>query len=169
MPRQKSSRHRAAGEVFLLTSPLIGPPLPTILFPSNDLAICRGGKRRQQEPQGWHQWLEGTEYTKDYAPCLRVQELKVRGLECRRNDTSPLLKRMQCEVLAILAEEHDCDSYLHKIEAARMVLTGYEERLSDRDVDIRDLIVSKRITREPRDYQKPVSPRLRLSNFSATA
>jgi hypothetical protein len=28
MPRQKSSRHRAAGEVFLLTSPLIGPPLP---------------------------------------------------------------------------------------------------------------------------------------------
>ncbi len=72
-------------------------------------------------------------------------------------------------MLAILAEEHDCDSYLHKIEAARMVLTGYEERLSDRDVDIRDLIVNKRITPEPRDHQKPVSARLRLSNFSATA
>jgi len=34
-------------------------------------------------------------------------ELKVRGLECRRHDTAPLLKRMQHEVLAILAEAHD--------------------------------------------------------------
>jgi len=25
----------------------IPPPLPTILFPNNNLAICRGGKRRQ--------------------------------------------------------------------------------------------------------------------------
>ncbi len=35
-----------------------------------------------------------------------------------------------------------------------MVLAGYEERLSSGDVEIRELIVSKRITREPRDYQK---------------
>jgi DNA polymerase-2 len=81
-------------------------------------------------------------------------ELKVRGLECRRHDTPPLLKRMQHEVLAILAEAHDFDSYAHKIEAARMVLADYQERLSSGNVDIRELIVSKRITREPRDYQK---------------
>jgi len=81
-------------------------------------------------------------------------ELKVRGLECRRRDTAPLLKRMQHEVLAILAEAHDFESYIHKIEAARMVLADYQERLSSGDVDIRELIVSKRITKEPRDYQK---------------
>ena len=81
-------------------------------------------------------------------------ELKVRGLECRRHDTAPLLKRMQHEVLAILAKAHDFDSYVHKIEAARMVLADYQERLSSGDVDIRDLIVSKRITKEPRDYRK---------------
>ncbi len=81
-------------------------------------------------------------------------ELKVRGLECRRHDTAPLLKRMQHEVLAILAEAHDFDSYVHKIETARMVLADYQERLASGDVDIRDLIVSKRITKEPRDYQK---------------
>ena len=44
-------------------------------------------------------------------------ELKVRGLEFRRHDTPPLLKRMQQEVLAILAEAHDFESYLHKIES----------------------------------------------------
>ena len=81
-------------------------------------------------------------------------ELKVRGLECRRHDTPPLLKRMQHEVLAILAEADDFDSYVHKIESARIVLAEYQERLSTGDVDIRELIVSKRITKEPRDYQK---------------
>jgi len=81
-------------------------------------------------------------------------ELKVRGLECRRHDTPPLLGRMQHEVLAILAEAHDHDSYLEKLEIARGVFANYEDRLANGEVDIRDLVVSKRITREPRDYQK---------------
>jgi DNA polymerase elongation subunit (family B) len=81
-------------------------------------------------------------------------ELKVRGLECRRHDTPPLLARMQHEVLAILAEAHDYESYLQKLEVARMIWANYEERLASGDVDIKDLVVSKRITKEPRDYQK---------------
>src|SRR5206468_3910517 len=58
-------------------------------------------------------------------------ELKVRGLECRRHDTPPLLGRMQREVLSILAEAQDYDSYLQKLEVARTVLAGYEERLAN--------------------------------------
>src|SRR5260370_14163050 len=81
-------------------------------------------------------------------------ELKVRGLECRRHDTPPLRARMQHEVLAILAEAHDYESYLQKLEVARMIWANYEERLASGDVDIKDLVVSKRITKEPRDYQK---------------
>jgi len=81
-------------------------------------------------------------------------EVKIRGLECRRHDTPPLLNRMQHEVLSILAEAHDLDSYLQRLEVARMVLAGYEERLASGNVEIKDLVVSKRITREPRDYQK---------------
>jgi len=81
-------------------------------------------------------------------------ELKVRGLECRRHDTPPLLGRMQHEVLGILAEAHDYDSYLQKLQVAREVFANYEDRLANGEVDIRELVVSKRITREPRDYQK---------------
>jgi DNA polymerase II len=81
-------------------------------------------------------------------------ELKVRGLECRRHDMPPLLARMQHEVLAILAEAHDYDSYVQKLETARGVFANYEDRLANGEVDIRELVVSKRITREPRDYQK---------------
>jgi DNA polymerase-2 len=81
-------------------------------------------------------------------------QLKIRGLECRRHDTPPLLNRMQHEVLSILAEAHDYESYVQKLESARMVLAGYEERLASGKIEIKDLVVSKRITKKPRDYQK---------------
>lgn len=49
---------------------------------------------------------------------------------------------MQHEVLSILAEAHDYDSYVHKLESARIVLAGYEERLASGKVEIKDLVVS---------------------------
>ena len=82
------------------------------------------------------------------------REVKIRGLECRRHDTPPLLNRMQHEVLSILAEAQNYESYVQKLDSARMVLASYEERLASGKVEIKDLVVSKRITREPRDYQK---------------
>src|SRR5437016_8379034 len=45
-------------------------------------------------------------------------------------------------------------AYLQKLEIARGVLANYEDLLANGGVDIRELVVSKRITREPRDYQK---------------
>jgi DNA polymerase-2 len=80
--------------------------------------------------------------------------VKIRGLECRRHDTPPLLNQMQHEVISILADAVDRGSYLHKLEFARTVLARYEERLASGDVAIKDLVVSKRITKEPRDYRK---------------
>jgi len=81
-------------------------------------------------------------------------ELKVRGLECRRHDTPPLLVQMQYDVLKVLAEAHDYDSYIQKFEEARRIFSLYEEQLVDGGVAIENLIVSKRITKEPREYQK---------------
>jgi DNA polymerase elongation subunit (family B) len=81
-------------------------------------------------------------------------ELKVRGLESRRHDTAPLVSRMQGEVLAILAEAHDFVSYRQKLEDARRVLQCYLTQLEDGSVPIEELVITKRITRAPRDYQK---------------
>jgi len=61
---------------------------------------------------------------------------------------------MQREVISILADAVDRESYLHKLEFARTVLARYLERLASGDVAIKDLVVSKRITKEPRDYRK---------------
>lgn len=81
-------------------------------------------------------------------------ELKIRGLECRRHDTPPLIARMQQEILAILAEAHDYDSYRQKLDICRIIFSCYQERLTSGDVAIEELVVSKRMTREPRDYSK---------------
>lgn len=81
-------------------------------------------------------------------------ELKVRGLECRRHDTPPFVARMQKEVLEILASAHDYEAYRAKLEEAQEILQRYQEKLESGAVMIEDLIVSKRLTREPRDYQK---------------
>jgi DNA polymerase II len=81
-------------------------------------------------------------------------ELKVRGIECRRHDTPPLVSKMQREVLTILSEAHDYDSYIKKLVDARAVCRRFEDSLADGSVAIEDLIVSKRITLSPRDYQK---------------
>jgi DNA polymerase-2 len=81
-------------------------------------------------------------------------ELKVRGLESRRHDTPPLVVRMQKEVLAILSEAHDEESYRRKLEEARAVLARYIESVQQGSVAIEDLVISKRISRAPRDYRK---------------
>jgi DNA polymerase II len=81
-------------------------------------------------------------------------ELKVRGLECRRHDTPPLIVRMQKEVLSLLAAAHDYDSYCARLADACALLRRYEDRLWNGEIAVEDLIISKRLTREPREYKK---------------
>jgi DNA polymerase elongation subunit (family B) len=81
-------------------------------------------------------------------------ELKVRGLECRKHDTPPLAVRMQKEMLAVLSEAWDWEGYCRKLEEARAILDGYLERLENGNVRPEELVISKRLTRVPCDYQK---------------
>jgi DNA polymerase elongation subunit (family B) len=80
--------------------------------------------------------------------------LKVRGLECRRHDTAPIVTQMQSEVLSILSTAQDFESYGIKLAVAKEVFAHYVERVKDGRVAIEDLVISKRLTRSPREYQK---------------
>src|SRR5258708_7166629 len=60
-----------------------------------------------------------------FFPVGEDAQCKIRGLECRRHDTPPLLNRMQHDVLSILAEAQNYESYVQKLESARMVLASY--------------------------------------------
>ncbi len=81
-------------------------------------------------------------------------ELKVRGLECRRHDTPPLVSRMQLEVLTILAEARDFTTYCAKLCEAREVYAKYVARLVDGSVAPEELVIRKRLTKAPASYQK---------------
>jgi DNA polymerase-2 len=81
-------------------------------------------------------------------------ELKVRGLECRRHDTPPFVTRMQREVLAILAEARDFSTYCDKLREAREVYERYQERLRGGSVAAEELVIRKRLTKAPGNYQK---------------
>ncbi len=81
-------------------------------------------------------------------------ELKVRGLECRKHDTPPLVARMQQEALAILAEARDFRTYGQKLEEAREVLERYLDRVKQGNVSVDELVISRRLTRPPGEYQK---------------
>jgi len=81
-------------------------------------------------------------------------ELKVRGLECRRHDTPPLVARMQQEALAILAEAHDFTSYGRKLEEAREILERYLDRVEAGQVSVEEIAISRRLTRAPHDYRQ---------------
>ena len=80
--------------------------------------------------------------------------LKVRGLESRRHDTPPVVARMQREVLTILAEAHDYESYCQKLQEAAEVYSRYRESVANGTVAIEDLVISKRLTRPPEAYRK---------------
>ena len=81
-------------------------------------------------------------------------EVKVRGLECRKHDTPPLVARMQREALEVLAEAHDFQSYGHKLEEAREVLARYLAQLETGNVNLEELVINRRLTRSPGDYRQ---------------
>jgi len=81
-------------------------------------------------------------------------EIKIRGLECRRHDTAPIVARMQREALAIVAEAHDYESYCQKLEEAREVLNRYLERVENGTAPIEELVVRRRMTRPPAAYKQ---------------
>jgi len=81
-------------------------------------------------------------------------ELKIRGLECRRHDTPPLVVRMQMEALDILAGARDFESYCRKLAEAREVLERYLACVQGGGLRIEDFVISRRLTRAPGDYKQ---------------
>jgi DNA polymerase elongation subunit (family B) len=81
-------------------------------------------------------------------------EPKIRGLECRRHDTPPIVARMQREAIAILAEARDFESYCRKLEEAREVLERYLARVENGSVNVEELVISRRLTRSPDAYRQ---------------
>jgi DNA polymerase elongation subunit (family B) len=83
-------------------------------------------------------------------------KIKVRGIEAVRRDTAPFIRRAQMDMIGVLAKGRNSEAFMKRIGGAVEVLRGYVERLRERDVDVRDLVISKRLSMHPDRYAHDV-------------
>ena len=89
-----------------------------------------------------------------YAGVFRSGKIKVRGLACRRSDTPPFVKRVQEEILARLAQAKCRQEYLAVLPEAAALLDDALRALRDGEVRLPELVITKRLSKRPEDYQK---------------
>ncbi len=80
--------------------------------------------------------------------------LKLRGIEARRSDSSELVKDMQSEMLALLAQAADAKEFRETIPAALEVLSEYVEAVRSQTVPLHKLLLRRRISKGIDDYEQ---------------
>ncbi|TXT57557.1 MAG: hypothetical protein BAJATHORv1_10259 [Candidatus Thorarchaeota archaeon] len=79
--------------------------------------------------------------------------IKTRGIETRRRDTCLYVGDCQKEMIRTLARGKSKQEFIRRIIKAYQVCQQYIERLQAGDVDIRDLVLHSRLTRDPDQYR----------------
>jgi DNA polymerase-2 len=80
-------------------------------------------------------------------------ELKARGLAFRRDDTPPLIKEAQKEMLHLLSTCGNSREYREKSGEVREILTSYLTRLETGDLKNEDLLVAKSVRQKVNEYK----------------
>lgn len=81
-------------------------------------------------------------------------EIKVRGLEVRRSDVPPIVKKAQQEMLEYLFAANNFQEYRERISGARQILEQYLEYLKEGRADFAELVITRTLSHQPQDYQK---------------
>lgn len=83
-------------------------------------------------------------------------KIKVRGIEAVRRDTPLFIKRVQMDMIRVLAKASNSEAFIMRVSEAVEVLRSYVTRLKKRDVDVRDLIIAKQLSMCPDKYAHDV-------------
>jgi len=92
-----------------------------------------------------------------YFGVMENGKVKIRGLEVRRRDTPGFIFDAQTEMINILASADNSAELYRKIPEALKVLKAYRQRLLNGEVPISDLIVTKHMSKQPKNYKQHVS------------
>jgi DNA polymerase-2 len=82
-------------------------------------------------------------------------KMKIRGLEVRRHDTPPLVRRLQTNILAEMACAATLQELQARIPLMLDVLRTARRALRDGHVDMTDLVIATSLSQEPRRYRRP--------------
>ncbi|MFH1836481.1 MAG: DNA polymerase domain-containing protein, partial [Methanobacteriota archaeon] len=95
-------------------------------------------------------------------------KVKVRGIELRRADSPPIMNSMQEEMLALLSKAESELEFLQVVPECIGILRGYARRVREGEVELPDLVISKRISKSKysgNSVQKVVTEKLAKINF----
>ena len=81
-------------------------------------------------------------------------EIKVRGIEARRRDTPPFIVAAQMEMLKVLASAQSRKELSSLVEQVIQVACAYTDALRSGQVSYQDLVITKRLSRDPMAYSK---------------
>ncbi len=92
-----------------------------------------------------------------YYGVMENGKVKIRGLEVRRRDTPRFIFEAQTEMIKTLASANNTYELYKRIPEALKVIKTYRRKLLDGQVPLWDLIVTKRMSKNPKHYRQHVS------------
>jgi DNA polymerase elongation subunit (family B) len=100
--------------------------------------------------------LEDVPVLNRYYGVLENGDVKLRGVEARRGDTPVFIVNVQLEMIKKLAGATSLEGFKERVPDALRVLRDYACRLIEGQVDVQELLVAKRISKAPLDYDHDV-------------
>ncbi|MHA1696103.1 MAG: DNA polymerase domain-containing protein [Candidatus Helarchaeota archaeon] len=98
---------------------------------------------------------------------LENDTIKVRGLQVRKHDSPKIVKDAQNEILDLFKNTHNWDEFNKAIPKARKILNKYITRIKTGKINIDDLLITSRLSKNITDYvmnTRQVSASLQLHN-----
>jgi DNA polymerase-2 len=92
-----------------------------------------------------------------YYGAMENGEVKVRGLEVRRRDTPRFVFNAQTEMIETLASANNTAELYKKIPEVLQIVKNYRQKLIDGEVPLQDLVITKRLSKNPQRYKQQVS------------
>jgi DNA polymerase elongation subunit (family B) len=135
--------------------------------PREIVEFCREASKIIDVPldvEGKYRWiiflpskmLEDVPVLNRYYGVFENSEIKLRGVEARRGDTPAFIAEAQMEMIKKLAGATNLKSFKEKIPTALRVLGDYAAQLIEGQVDVQDLLVAKRLSKSPSNYNHDV-------------
>jgi DNA polymerase elongation subunit (family B) len=78
--------------------------------------------------------------------------IKMRGIEARRTDIPLFVKNAQVDMINVLSKAADQKQFVNRIPDALHVLKKYAEKIISGELDIKELFVTKKLSKHPSEY-----------------
>ena len=103
-----------------------------------------------------------------YYGVMESGKVKTRGIEIRKRDTPKFVYDAQMEMINELSSAQNSNEFNQNIPQALKVVKAYRKKLLDGEVPIWDLMVTKHLSKDPKQYRQHVSQMIAAEQLIAT-